>query len=67
MLMIEGKEFENFLKEWMNTSPQHLRLGQAFYNHFNLHKLSDQDSLGPLYELDGRKALAHIRNIVEFN
>ncbi len=34
----------------------HQRLGQAFYNHFNLHKLADQTSLQGLYEADGEKA-----------
>lgn len=34
----------------------HQRLGQAFYNHFNLHKITNQASLRGLYEADGEKA-----------
>lgn len=32
------------------------RFGQAFYNHFDLHKMSEQTKLGALYERDGAEA-----------
>jgi hypothetical protein len=39
------------------------RFGQAFYNHYSLHKLADQTSLGSLYELDGAEARAKIEQL----
>ncbi|CAI8850808.1 hypothetical protein EMIT0324P_11883 [Pseudomonas chlororaphis] len=39
------------------------RLGQAFYNHFRLHHLSDQTALYNLYEADGEKALVAISRL----
>ena len=54
---IERKEYYNFKNLWYSGKYKHLRLGQAFYNHFNLHKMSDQESLRGLYnEADGEKA-----------
>ena len=53
---IERKEYYNFKNLWYSGKYKHLRLGQAFYNHFNLHKMSDQESLRGLYnEVDGEK------------
>jgi hypothetical protein len=42
---------------------KHQRLGQAFYNHPNLHKLTDQASLRSLYEADGEKTSGLIRKL----
>jgi len=55
-LQIERAAYEEFVRLWSQGSFEQ-RLGQAFYNHFNLHKLADQASLRSLYEADGKKAL----------
>jgi hypothetical protein len=59
-LLIERVAYEEFIQLWAVGSFEHQRLGQAFYNHFNLHKLTDQASLRGLYEVDGEKALGLI-------
>lgn len=56
-LQIERAAYEEFIRRWAKGSFEHQRLGQAFYNHFNLHKLTDQASLRGLYEGDGEKAV----------
>lgn len=43
------------------------RLGQAFYNHFQLHKLADQTQLRGLYEADGQQAHQIICQVFHFN
>lgn len=55
-LQIERAAYEEFIRLWAIGSFEHQRLGQAFYNHFNLHKLTDQASLRGLYETGGEKA-----------
>ncbi|AZF65105.1 MULTISPECIES: hypothetical protein [Pseudomonas] len=55
-LQIERAAYEEFVWLWSHGSFEHQRLGQAFYNHFNLHKLTDQAGLHGLYEADGDKA-----------
>jgi len=42
------------------------RIGQAFYNHFSLGKMSDQKSLCGLYEQDGDEALTTIAKLFRF-
>ncbi|WP_325435214.1 hypothetical protein [Pseudomonas nitroreducens] len=55
-LQIERVAHEEFFRLWAEGRFEHQRLGQAFYNHFHLHKLADQASLQGLYEADGEKA-----------
>ncbi|HGN2667548.1 TPA: hypothetical protein ACKR04_002853 [Pseudomonas aeruginosa] len=55
-LQIERAAHAEFFRLWAEGRFVHQRLGQAFYNHFNLHKLADQTSLQGLYEADGEKA-----------
>lgn len=55
-LQIERVAYEGFVRFWSQGSFEHQRLGQAFYNHFNLRKLTDQAALHGLYEADGDKA-----------
>ncbi|AIN58944.1 hypothetical protein [Pseudomonas soli] len=55
-LQIERATYEEFVRLWRQGNFEHQRLGQAFYNHFNLHKLADQAALCNLYEADGEKA-----------
>lgn len=55
-LLIERAAYDEFIRLWDSESLKQQRMGQAFYNHFNLHQLNDQDSLCKLYEVDGNKA-----------
>jgi hypothetical protein len=41
-LEIESAAYEHFLSLWELGKFEGQRLGQAFYNHFRLHRLSDQ-------------------------
>ncbi|MFK3774435.1 MULTISPECIES: hypothetical protein [Pseudomonas] len=56
LLQIERAAYEDFFRLWRQGSFARQRLGQAFYNHFNLHKLADQARLHGLYEADGERA-----------
>lgn len=55
-LQIERAAYEDFVRLWRQGNLEHQRLGQAFYNHFNLDKLADQAALCNLYEAEGEKA-----------
>jgi hypothetical protein len=58
---IEAQAFEDFLR-WYKEGRFHAqRLGQAFYNHFQLHKLTRTPALDAIYESNGDKALELIR------
>lgn len=60
MYEIEAARYQEFQALWARGSFDDQRLGQAFYNHFRLHALSDQSSLHALYEADGEQAQAMI-------
>lgn len=60
---IERAAYDEFLELWDRGKFENQRLGQAFYNHFRLHRLSDQILLHGLYESDGKKALSAIAGI----
>lgn len=62
-LELERARYEEFQALWVQADFGDQRLGQAFYNHFKLHRLKNQDLLYELYEADGDKALALIRRI----
>ena len=65
-LVIEPEAYQAFLKEYhQGTEHKHLRLGQAFYNHFKLDKMSNQEQFGNLYEETGQVALDHIRQLFD--
>lgn len=66
-LQLEKKAYRNFLKLWREDKFCGLRLGQAFYNHFSLHRLVDQDQLRGLYEKDGDEAHKVIGQVFRFN
>lgn len=66
-LQIEKVAYEEFIALWNQKKFQDQRLGQAFYNHFRLHKLADQTFLQGLYEVDGEKAATLIGNLFRFN
>lgn len=67
MLMIEKDAYERFLKKLKGGEFLEQRVGQAFYNEFNLHRLTNQEQLHNLYEKDGENALNLIKAIFEFN
>lgn len=59
---IELTEYNKFMDGYKKRTHQGLRLGQAFFDHFQLHKsTSYKDIADKLYELDGREATAFIR------
>ena len=66
-LTIEKKAYEIFRKNFKDEKFGNQRLGQAFYNHFDLHKLANQNQLNNLYEKDGEQAEKSIYAIFEFN
>ncbi|WP_372438175.1 hypothetical protein ACCM60_13595 [Pseudomonas chlororaphis subsp. aureofaciens] len=64
-LEIESAVYDEFLDLWDQGIFKEQRLGQAFYNHFRLHHLSDQTALYNLYEAEGEgeKALVAISRL----
>jgi hypothetical protein len=67
MFTIERNAYDRFLaKLYLGVYPKQ-RVGQAFYNEFNLHRMRDQEMLGNLYEKDGDEALNQIKNLVVFS
>nr|WP_250548165.1 hypothetical protein [Pseudomonas hormoni] len=62
---IERAAYEEFLELWGTGAFENQRLGQAFYNHFRLHRLSDQRLLQGLYESHDKKALSAIAGIFQ--
>ena len=66
-LELEKKAYHDFLTLWRADKFHGMRLGQAFYNHFKLHRLKDQDQLRNLYEKDGDVAHKIIGQVFRFN
>lgn len=66
-LQIEKASFDIFMKKFKSGKCGTQRLGRAFYNHYNLHRLSKQEPLNKIYEKDGDHAFRSIQQIVEFN
>ncbi|MCB2250329.1 hypothetical protein [Pseudomonas chlororaphis] len=64
-LEIEHAAYDDFLSLWGQGKFEKQRLGQAFYNHFRLHRLADQACLRGLYEADGEKALVVIAGLFQ--
>ena len=62
-LQLSKHDFATFLS---TNADQNLRTGQAFYNDFRLHKVTNQEQFGNLYELDGLDAYRKILDIFEF-
>lgn len=60
---IEEMVFKGFIHEFKVGRFPYLRLGQAFYNYFNLHKSNNQQYFRNLYECDGDQALALIHEL----
>ena len=66
-MSIEGAKWAEFCKAYKSKEYGDQRIGQAFYNYFNLHKMSNQDALKGLYETDGDKAMSLIRELFDFH
>jgi hypothetical protein len=64
-LEIEEAAYNEFFGLWNQGRFEKQRLGQAFYNYFRLHRLTDQASLFGLYEADGEKALVTISRLFQ--
>ena len=65
---IEKREFEIFQQNFKDGKFGSQRLGQAFHNHFGLHKMqSCKDKLDALYQKDGTAAIKAINELFEFN
>lgn len=65
-MQIEKAQYLIFMKRFKEGDYKYLRYGQAFYNHFNLHKLTNQNVLCDLYEKDGEYAMKCIHDLFEF-
>lgn len=66
-MSIEKEAFDEFSIRFKKGLYGRQRLGQAFYNYFNLHKLTNQDGLLGLYEKDGSEARALIRHLFDLH
>ncbi|WP_338525237.1 hypothetical protein NUH87_06235 [Pseudomonas batumici] len=64
-LEIESPRYDEFLELWERGAFDGQRLGQAFYDHFRLHRLNDQAVLQGLYEADGEKARAMVSRVFQ--
>lgn len=68
MHSLELNKFIEFKKYYYNGPHRHQRLGQAFYDFFELHKSTDlKDIADKIYELDGFNAIAAVHSHFEFN
>ena len=66
--MIEKRQFEIFQQHFKAGKFGLQRFGQAFYNHFDLHKMESwKDKLDTLYQQDGQTAVDTINQLFEFN
>lgn len=64
-LCIEKRQYEMFLDRFNKKLLGTQRLGQAFYDHFKLDKLTDQKQLANIYAKDGEHAKASILAIFD--
>lgn len=58
--------YREFLAAWKRGDYAGQRSGQAFYNHFNLHKMVQFPYLHKLYEADGEAATDLIMEIIDW-
>ena len=65
-LALEPLAWETFLRKWGEGGYPHLRFGQAFWNEFNLNKMTDQARFGTLYEASPQVAKKIIEDNFEF-
>lgn len=64
---IDQSLYKEFLAKWNAGGYPHLRFGQAFYNHFNLHKMTQSNELDKIWavesEEEGKVAIRSVFNI----
>jgi hypothetical protein len=65
-ITVELAEYQKFLRFFHKGWFGQQRLGQAFVNHFKLHKMVDKTIENILWELDGEKAEAALIEHVTF-
>lgn len=69
-IQLSQTEYDKFLYYYrrnLNGAYTHLRLGQAFHQHFNLQKVdTNRDIHDRLYQADGARALTMIAIHFEF-
>ena len=66
-ITIESVAYHEFRDDFTTGKYKCLRYGQAFYNHFDLHKMTDQTIWNKLYEMDGWEAKEFIIKNVDFS
>lgn len=66
-LSVERRKYDRFITDFKAGKFKGLRLGQAWYNHMNLHRVVDQAQFQNLYEKDGQVAIDLIKKIFKFN
>lgn len=59
--------YDEFRKDWNTGKYAGQRLGQAFFNHFSLHKVDKKDDpfLDRLYNADGSLAQSMISTMID--
>jgi len=60
---IEKHAYQRFMRDFKAKKFGTQRLGQAFYDHFKLHRLTDQGQLNNIYSKDGEHAIACIQAV----
>jgi len=66
-MQISRSMFNDFKTKWNAGAYSDKRLGQAFYDHFSLEKMSDQTLPNKIYNANSSQALRMIAAIVDWN
>ena len=66
-LTIERAEYDVFRKKFKAGGFGAQRLGQAFYNHFHLHKMKKLPNIESVYELSDAGAEEFFERYIEFS
>lgn len=66
-IMFPRSRVKQFNAYWNRGDYRHQRRGQAFFNHLNLHKCTqDKEFLDKLYEADGEEAIKIIESRTDY-
>lgn len=67
-ITLEKRTVTEFYQKWDSGFFRGMRLGQAFYDYFNLYKLSDQEGTRNLFNVTSNdEARAIIKELVELS
>ena len=66
-MSIERRSYDNFLGMFKEGKFGTQRLGQAFYDHFKLGRMSDQSKVNGIYARDGEAAKSYIEGVFNIN